>query len=1792
MRGAVFVAALLLLCFVGESNAQVSDTIQLMVEIIMSGSTQVELDAKDLNATQVEEKLTWLAENEADKFALLRDALVGEVGTDYVADSVVVQECRVGRYIDGATGLCTPCPAGTYSTTAFSTRASDCLSCGAGTYSETVAANNASACVPCPAGTFSGVIGASNASVCRTCGAFATSVIGAQGDSACVCFNGYYLDGADGVCKACEPGYVCSGNNRVECPGYSAEPSMSVSPARSWDIMQCYCRPGYFGWAYDGTGCSLCMERAYCDGRLSDTNGAVMNSCPENSFSPAGSTSMDDCVCDASYRAQYSTPGERLFDVTADLCNCSAVASGQPRCGGLDAVNCGRCLKDTNCETGSSLAAATTLTCKQGHLQMGPLAGGATFPASTTRIWKIAPVGAERVRVTLTVNSLSSGQSVTFHQCKDVNCSFRDPTALATVSNSVSVPRHYVTTGDYRVVQVTFTATSASSNPFKLEYGSEIFCEKNLAVSATQVSYILSGNTELNPYISSGNLPIVVWLGDILTFDARLQVLDVRTSAGVSVLNPDFGMSKWIPSSVGSYWLTDLTYSGRRREIFVAPVDSRRLGVWYTVAGTPASFTLSGDVVGSGSPDIVLVSKDVLSLTRLSSTSGVMLLSSYTNASVYTVLGGAGVSGQSRVGVLETSVTWDTTGYASGLYYYANVGSTAGAITAVRMGRIFLNPLSGGLTCSECRPGEYCYDGTVMKCPANSRSPARSDSKDDCVCAPGFAQSTLDLEAYSNALTVDSGGRHSCAIGADGRLWCWGMNDRGQLGIGSMSGTAVGTPQVVPRLADVRNVSLGDDFTCVIYGSDLRVKCWGDNIYGQLGLDSYINEQTSPIDDAKLGTGSTPYSTKSLACAGATCCAIVEKLEAASLVSVLTCWGRGNVGQLGAGGTGYNTANIGTGTGLPPYGNRYSFANTGQAVVVAGEIVLHAVTVAAQHACAVGTKGEVVCWGDNQYGSVGSGTSGVRFMTPTLIDVGGAVKTVNCYDYVCCAVMYGLYTVKCWGWAANGRLGVGAFDVGLTSGSMGKNLQAVDLGPTSFVIDVNVGSLQTCVLLSNNFVKCWGLVGGSVIGDNPPVDLMEILPGVSLVEDKVAIQINGKMNTTCAVTSDYKVVCWAPSNDFKQLGDGDTAVVSSAVGSVRMGLVNVSDGGGVLASAGSATDKSCVMCVKGTYCPGEGILPLSCPLNTMSNVQSSRPEDCVCLPGYKPSGAGDGSCGICSGRSYCVVGQEYQCDQNSATVVAGSSSKSACQCDRGYFFAGVSLGCSPCGLGLYKDNVSNAGSCSACPAGTSNGGMALGNASGCVRCEAGTAASEGSAVCTGCGEGTAAGAGSGVCIACGAGFYAGARASACLACGAGTFDGAPRDGRPGTCQNCVAGKFSGATNVTEESACAECDAGTFSREGAAVCVQCGVGEYSVRGAVMCEKCPGNSTSARGSMLEGCQCLAGFKKVMKTDTFVCEQCGPGTYSGNGSLECTPCGAGTVSVARGATSSAVCSVCSAGRFAAAGSSVCGVCGVSTFSAAPRSENCTECGAGFYAGTGASVCIGCVAGTYATGRITGISGCLPCPAGSFCVGSEIARQRGVAVIEECPIGTFSNVTRVADVTQCRPCPANFYCPSPTLRGVCPVGTRSNASSVSQLACTCTTGYTCNYNKVVSAVITLMMSTFEWDNNLEVQAAFKAAVAEAAGTDPSKVRIVRVQSVGGAGGRRLLEQRYEKGKGKGVHVLMEIVGGSGRNLEANYVRKLLSVGIAAETRHGVAWIEPHEVVAQKTGISVASHIYERENY
>jgi len=198
----------------------------------------------------------------------------------------------------------------------------------------------------------------------------------------------------------------------------------------------------------------------------------------------------------------------------------------------------------------------------------------------------------------------------------------------------------------------------------------------------------------------------------------------------------------------------------------------------------------------------------------------------------------------------------------------------------------------------------------------------------------------------------------------------------------------------------------------------------------------------------------------------------------------------------------------------------------------------------------------------------------------------------------------------------------------------------------------------------------------------------------------------------------------------------------------------------------------------------------------------------------------------------------------------------------------------------------------------------------------------------------------------------------------------------------------------------------------------------------------------------------------------------------------------------------------------------------------------------------------------------------------------------VQPCPLGSFSNVTKVKSLTQCNPCPANSYCPSPTLKGTCPPGTRSNASSPSQLRCYCTAGYTCQYQKFVNAVVRLVMT--ESDFSGDVRQAFLLAVASAAKTSADKVKIVKVVPVAsGSNRRRMLEvvtvAEHPSGKmksiqnsnttaeGRAVHFLLEIYGGSGAQLERDLWAAMSAFGLQTGEGRGLAWIEPHEVVAKK---------------
>jgi alpha-tubulin suppressor-like RCC1 family protein len=96
-----------------------------------------------------------------------------------------------------------------------------------------------------------------------------------------------------------------------------------------------------------------------------------------------------------------------------------------------------------------------------------------------------------------------------------------------------------------------------------------------------------------------------------------------------------------------------------------------------------------------------------------------------------------------------------------------------------------------------------------------------------------------------SASRIFAGGFEACAIVTDGSLNCWGSNDYGELGIGSATpATAHATPVAVPGMSSTAFAAVGGNSVCAI-PTNGGVKCWGWNIFGQLG-DGTTTDSASP----------------------------------------------------------------------------------------------------------------------------------------------------------------------------------------------------------------------------------------------------------------------------------------------------------------------------------------------------------------------------------------------------------------------------------------------------------------------------------------------------------------------------------------------------------------------------------------------------------------------------------------------------------------------------------------------------------------------------------------------------------------------------------------------------------------------------------------------------------------------------------------------------------------------------------------------------------------------------------
>ncbi|MBC8074072.1 MAG: hypothetical protein IAG13_37475 [Deltaproteobacteria bacterium] len=372
------------------------------------------------------------------------------------------------------------------------------------------------------------------------------------------------------------------------------------------------------------------------------------------------------------------------------------------------------------------------------------------------------------------------------------------------------------------------------------------------------------------------------------------------------------------------------------------------------------------------------------------------------------------------------------------------------------------------------------------------------------------------------ALSLSLGGTSSCATFDDGELRCWGG---GSIGTREedMPAHAFGAPEVGGGVLGVADGVA----RCAWLDTDVA-RCWNNPNYDGTtgyGYPALFGDDEDPVYAPQLEALITP----SLIVAG------LYHVCAADSRGVVVCWGGNDYYQLGYG----NTETIGDDEKPEDAGR----VQTGGPVTALG--------VGGGFTCALRNDG-VVCWGANGGGSgrLGQGTEPVYdFADPAMlpaIQLGGTPVRLAVGESHACAVLSN-GAVRCWGSSEHGVLGLGegvgdGLDVG--DDEVPGVMPAINLGFGAEAIDVTCGYENTCALLDDGSVRCWGIhavlgqgMGPQTIGDDEtPASVTAIalpLPATHIALSKFAFA------HACAILSDGTIRCWGDARGGA-LGYGDT----------------------------------------------------------------------------------------------------------------------------------------------------------------------------------------------------------------------------------------------------------------------------------------------------------------------------------------------------------------------------------------------------------------------------------------------------------------------------------------------------------------------------------------------------------------------------------------------------------------------------------------------------------------------------
>ncbi len=370
-------------------------------------------------------------------------------------------------------------------------------------------------------------------------------------------------------------------------------------------------------------------------------------------------------------------------------------------------------------------------------------------------------------------------------------------------------------------------------------------------------------------------------------------------------------------------------------------------------------------------------------------------------------------------------------------------------------------------------------------------------------------------------IQVTAGYAHTCALRADGRAFCWGANDHGQLG--ERSRVERGMPAVVvrpevpnqPEDEGYRSLAAGNLSTCALTQRSNRVLCWGANAQGQLGLGNRVDRVEPHLLESPIGASL-------LSAGGQHACALTN--------GSVYCWGRNDLGQLGLGEAGERLLVDGAVQG--PGGREI-------ADIVNLKAKNH-VTCAQEE-----QGGALYCWGAN--GDQQLGTDVTSFFDQAQTVAFEADHYAVGGYHVCYSV--GTRRVMCMGRNEAGQVHPDG-DHAILARQV-PNVPAVD----ERIRQLHAGGGFSCVTTDEDNLRCWGANDHGQLGLGGDVSSTEE-PGPAVTGFESVYQVAVGFDHACALDRNRILRCWG-RNDRRQLGLGND--VGDHLTDPEQGVVNFED---------------------------------------------------------------------------------------------------------------------------------------------------------------------------------------------------------------------------------------------------------------------------------------------------------------------------------------------------------------------------------------------------------------------------------------------------------------------------------------------------------------------------------------------------------------------------------------------------------------------------------------------------------